>query len=123
MTDFLARNWVLVLVLGGMAFMHFGMHRGHGESGHGGGCGGGRANEGHEQAAPTRHESDTPVVRRDRTRKEPWTPHWGVRRTPQCPSTPASRSRTRPKNSVLAEAAADRLAGVDVVAPRSRPEC
>ena len=59
MTDFLARNWVLVLVLGGMAFMHFGMHRGHGKSGHGGGCGGGRANEGHEPAAPTRHESDT----------------------------------------------------------------
>lgn len=58
MTDFLARNWISVLVLGGMAFMLFGMHRGHGESGHGGGCGG-RANEGHEPAAPTRHESDT----------------------------------------------------------------
>ncbi|MEP7192978.1 MAG: hypothetical protein ABI903_08955 [Actinomycetota bacterium] len=60
MTDFLARNWVLVLVLAGMAFMHFGMHRGHGKSGHGGGCCGGQANEGHEPAAPTRHESGTP---------------------------------------------------------------
>jgi YHS domain-containing protein len=59
MTDFLSRNWVLVLALGGMAFMHFGMHRGHGKSGHGGGCCGGRANESHEPAAPTRRESDT----------------------------------------------------------------
>ncbi|MEP7193061.1 MAG: hypothetical protein ABI903_09375 [Actinomycetota bacterium] len=59
MTGFLARNWVLVLVLAGMAFMHFGMHRGHGKSGHGGGCGGGRAKERHEPAAPDRHESDT----------------------------------------------------------------
>ena len=57
MTDFLSRNWVLVLALGGMAFMHFGMHRGHGKSG--GGCCGGRANEGHEPAATTGHESDT----------------------------------------------------------------
>ena len=34
MLDFLARNWVLILVLGGMGFMHFGMHGGHGKSGH-----------------------------------------------------------------------------------------
>lgn len=59
MVDLLARNWVLVLVLGGMAFMHFGMHRGHGKSGHGGGCGGGRAQDGHEPEAPTLHASDT----------------------------------------------------------------
>jgi|GEM_PF-1294478 len=59
MADFLARNWVLVLVIGGMAFMHFGMHRGHGKSGHGGGVGGGRANEGHEPQASTRYGSDT----------------------------------------------------------------
>ncbi len=59
MADFLARNWVLILALGGMAVMHFGMHRGHGKSGHGGGCGGGRANEGHEPEASTRHGSDT----------------------------------------------------------------
>lgn len=58
MVDLLARNWVLVLVLGGMAFMHFGMHRGHGKSGHGGGCGGGRAQDGHEPEAPTLHASD-----------------------------------------------------------------
>ena len=54
MVDLLARNWVLVLVLGGMAFMHFGMHRGHGKSGHSGG----RAQDGHEPAAPTMHASD-----------------------------------------------------------------
>jgi len=59
MADFLARNWVLVLAVGGMAVMHFGMHRGHGKSGHGGGCGGGRANEGHAPEASTRHGSDT----------------------------------------------------------------
>lgn len=59
MADFLARNWVLVLAVGGMAFMHFGMHRGHGKSGHGGGGGGGRANEGHEPQASTRYGSDT----------------------------------------------------------------
>lgn len=41
MLEFLARNWVPVLFLGGMVFMHFGMHRGHGQPGHGGGCGGG----------------------------------------------------------------------------------
>lgn len=59
MADFLARNWVLVLALGGMAVMHFGMHRGHGKSGHGGGCGGGRANEDHETEASTGHGPDT----------------------------------------------------------------
>ena len=37
MLDFLARNWVLILALGGMGFMHFGMHGGHGKSGHTGG--------------------------------------------------------------------------------------
>ena len=58
MTDFLARNWVSVLVLGGMAVMHFGMHRGHGKSGRGGGVGGGRVNEGHEPEASTRQGSD-----------------------------------------------------------------
>jgi hypothetical protein len=58
MVDLLARNWVLVVVLGGMAFMHFGMHRGHGKSGHGGGCGGGRAQDGHEPEAPSLHVSD-----------------------------------------------------------------
>ena len=59
MADFLARNWVLVLALGGMAVMHFGMHRGHGKSDQGGGAGGGRANEGHWPEASTRHGSDT----------------------------------------------------------------
>ena len=59
MTDFLGRNWVLVLGLGGMAFMHFGTHRGHGKSGHGGECGAGRADEDHEPAAPTQREPDT----------------------------------------------------------------
>jgi len=55
MADFLARNWVLVLAIGGMAFMHFGMHRGHGKSDHGGG----RANESHWPETSTRHGSDT----------------------------------------------------------------
>ena len=59
MLEFLVRNWVLVLVLGGMAFMHFGMHRGHGQSGHGGGCGGGRAHDGHEPDAHPLPSSDT----------------------------------------------------------------
>ena len=59
MLDFVARNWVLVILVGGMAFMHFGMHRGHGKSGHGGGCGSGRAQDGHEPEAPTLHASDT----------------------------------------------------------------
>jgi len=59
MADFLARNWVLVLALGGMAVMHFGMHRGHGKSGHGGGPGGGRADEGRAPEASTRDGSDT----------------------------------------------------------------
>jgi len=45
MLDFLARNWVLILVLGGMGFMHFGMHRGHGKSGHAGGHVEGRAQD------------------------------------------------------------------------------
>ena len=68
MVDLLARNWVLVLVLGGMAFMHFGMHRGHGKSGHGGGCGGGRAQDGHEPEAPTMRASDaTPHSQDSRT--------------------------------------------------------
>jgi len=58
MTDFLARNWVLILALGGMAFMHFGMHRGPGKTGQGGGCCGGQAKEGNEPAALTRDESD-----------------------------------------------------------------
>jgi len=58
MTDFLARNWVLVLALGGMAFMHFGMHRGQGKSGHGGGSGGG-AQDGQESQAPKLPASDT----------------------------------------------------------------
>ena len=34
MLDFLTRNWVLILVLAGMGFMHFGMHGGHGKTGH-----------------------------------------------------------------------------------------
>jgi hypothetical protein len=60
MLDFLARNWVLVIFVGGMAFMHFGMHRGHGQSGHAGGCGGGgRAQDGHEPDAHSLHPSDT----------------------------------------------------------------
>ena len=50
MTDFLARNWVSILFIGGMAFMHFGMHRGHGKSGH---------NESHEAEASTLQGSDT----------------------------------------------------------------
>ena len=58
MTDFFARNWVLILALGGMAFMHFGMHRGPGKTGHGGGCCGGQAKEGNEPALLTRDESD-----------------------------------------------------------------
>ncbi|MEP7017491.1 MAG: hypothetical protein ABI899_05655 [Actinomycetota bacterium] len=37
MLDFLTRNWVLILVVGGMGFMHFGMHGSHGKSGHAGG--------------------------------------------------------------------------------------
>jgi len=45
MLDFLARNWVLILVVGGMGFMHFGMHGGHGKSGHAGGHVEGRAQE------------------------------------------------------------------------------
>jgi len=49
MLDFLARNWVLVIIVGAMAFMRFGTHRGQGHSGHAGGCGGGgRAQNGHE---------------------------------------------------------------------------
>ncbi|MEO8517981.1 MAG: hypothetical protein ABI438_02285 [Dermatophilaceae bacterium] len=59
MTDFLARNWVFILALGGMAFMHFGMHRGQGKAGGGGGCCGGQKNEGHEPAASTRHDPET----------------------------------------------------------------
>ena len=55
MTDFLARNWVSILFIGGMVFMHFGMHRGHGKSGQGGG----HANESHEPEASTRQGSDT----------------------------------------------------------------
>ena len=34
MGQFLADNWLVLLLVGGMLFMHFGMHRGHG--GHGG---------------------------------------------------------------------------------------
>jgi hypothetical protein len=45
MLDFLARNWVLILVVGGMGFMHFGMHGGHGKSGHAGGHVQGRAQD------------------------------------------------------------------------------
>jgi len=45
MLDFLARNWVLILALGGMGFMHFGMHGGHGKSGHAGGHVQGRAKD------------------------------------------------------------------------------
>ena len=60
MLDFVARNWVLVSVVGAMAFMRFGMHRGHGHSGHAGGCGGGgRAQDGHEPDAHSIHPSDT----------------------------------------------------------------
>ena len=59
MTNFLSRNWVLVLALGGMAFMHFGMNRGHGKTGVGGGCCGGGSNKGRKPAATTGHESDT----------------------------------------------------------------
>jgi hypothetical protein len=42
MSDFLVRNWVFILFVGAMLFMHFGMHGGHGRGGHGGHSGGTR---------------------------------------------------------------------------------
>ena len=63
MLDFLARNWVLILVLGGMGFMHFGMHGGHGKSGHAGGQVQGRAqdNTGGTEASSAKGVQDTPA--------------------------------------------------------------
>ena len=62
MLDFLARNWVLILALGGMGFMHFGMHGGHGKSGHAGGHVQGRAqdNTGRTEASSAGGVQDTP---------------------------------------------------------------
>ncbi len=48
MTRFLASNWIWILLIGGMLFMHLGhRHGGHMGGGMGGGRGGGHA--GHEQ--------------------------------------------------------------------------
>ena len=56
MLDFLSNNWVWILLIGGMLFMHLGHGGGHG--GHGGeggsrsghaGCGAGHQHSGHRQ--------------------------------------------------------------------------
>jgi hypothetical protein len=87
MLDFLARNWVLAIVVGGMACMHFGMHRGHGQSGHAGGCGGGgRAQDGHEPDEHPLPSSETAHRSQDRHAEGAEIPLWRVRRTHPAPS-------------------------------------
>lgn len=52
MLDFLSANWVWILLVGGMLYMHLGHRGGHG--GHGGGGG----HDGHAHSND-RHESST----------------------------------------------------------------
>lgn len=42
MLTFLTTNWLWILLIAGVLFMHMGHRSGH-DSGHGGGCGGGHA--------------------------------------------------------------------------------
>lgn len=73
----LSANWVWLVVIGGMLWMHLGMHRGHGGShgghgGHGGGCGGHGGHDGeHEGPELSRkshnHEGSTAVESVDST--------------------------------------------------------
>jgi hypothetical protein len=53
MTAFLAANWIWIVLVGSMVFMHLG-HRHAGHGGHGGGCGGGTQQPG-EEPEPTSH--------------------------------------------------------------------
>jgi hypothetical protein len=53
MSEFLSNNWVWILLIGGMVFMHLG-HRGGHRGGHGGhgGCGGGHQHSSHQRTKP-----------------------------------------------------------------------
>ena len=60
----LSANWIGIVVIGGMLWMHFGMHRGHG--GHGGHGGDGQSPEPEQQRTSAGHEShsqDDPATR------------------------------------------------------------
>lgn len=54
MLEFLSKNWLWILLIGGMAFMHLshGSHGGGGHGGHGAGCG---AHAGAEQTGDHDH--------------------------------------------------------------------
>ena len=61
MFQFLNSNWVWILLIGGMLFMHLG-HGGHGGHGGGGGCGGHQ--HGSHQHSDTGQESDQQTTKR-----------------------------------------------------------
>ena len=51
MVRWLSANWIWVVVVGGMLWMHLGMHRGHGGHGGRGGHGGNSGHAGHSGQA------------------------------------------------------------------------
>lgn len=54
----LSANWIWLVVVGGMLWMHLGMHRGHGgHGGHGGHSGHGRSTRPQEQGSSTGHDT------------------------------------------------------------------
>ena len=53
--DWLSANWIWILLIAFMLWMHLGMHRGHG--GHRG-CGGGHGRREREQREPVTHEHE-----------------------------------------------------------------
>lgn len=65
----LGANWIWLVVVGGMLWMHLGMHRGHGGHGHGG-----QSHRGHDvSTAPQEQGSPTAQGSHDQHGSEPTT--------------------------------------------------
>ena len=60
MWEFLSNNWLWILLIGGMLFMHLGHGAGHG-AGHGG-CGGGHQHSAHQHSDTPRETEEDPAA-------------------------------------------------------------